>query len=153
MGKLSIGALLALSLSMHAFAAEPVIRSCARLSGQEKAQCEWENHKAYKEMAKSGAFNAQLVTPEEPAAPAIVLPSCARLLEKEKAQCLYENHKKIKEALKGEAHSTAASTSSPSTASSGSKRGKATGVPATCRALKGKERAKCIIEQRKAGRK
>lgn len=125
---------LTLSFTFPAFAEEPAIRSCSRLSGQQKAVCEYENHKIYKELAKQQVPVEEEVS-EEPT-PVVELPSCSRKQGKEKANCLWENQKFLKASLIGDDEPKA----------------KALGVPAACKKLKGKERARCITKARKQAR-
>lgn len=124
-----------------AFAQEVPVRSCSRLSGKEKALCEYENHKAYKEMAK----NQTPVVAEAPVetAPVLQLPSCARKQGKEKAQCLWENQKLLKASLlSGDETSTKLNIG----------KGRALGLPNACKNRSGKERAQCIVKFRREGR-
>lgn len=128
----------------------PVQRACSRLSGKEKAMCEWENQKAYKEWQKNNP-----VTPDPAAAQtqALALPSCSRLADKERAECLYENNKKIKETFGTGPSVSSAASSATSSFHVVNKAKRQAGIPDACKLLKGKEKAACVIRERQRMRK
>lgn len=130
----------------------PIIRSCSRMAGQERAQCEWENHKAYRELATQGVLQQgeeEMITD----VPAVQLPSCARLQGQEKATCLWQNQKTMRAMLIGGDDSGDSSSAASSSAQGRIMKGRTRGVPGACRSLQGRERATCIREARRAGRK
>lgn len=152
---LSFLALLASAIAATALAQEPELKTCSRLSGKEKAQCEWENHKAYKELLKQQAVQSVAEEPSgaiEAPAPAVQLPSCSRKQGQEKAKCLWEQQKLWKAMLLG-GDSGSSAGESASNASARPARGRALGVPTACRPLKGKQRAQCIVKERQKARK
>src|SRR5690349_15516464 len=92
-------ALLTGIVSASAFADDALTpQACSRLSGKDKATCEWNNHKLYEKMAKEQPQVQEAAT-SEPAVFDIVLPSCSRLSGKDKATCEWNNHKKMMEVL------------------------------------------------------
>ncbi|MBI5794050.1 hypothetical protein HZA87_03115 [Candidatus Uhrbacteria bacterium] len=144
--------------SSLAFAAEtattPVIKSCSRLPAKEKATCEWENHKAYKALVK---LQPAVVTvepvPVSNLAASLTLRSCSRLSGKEKATCEWENHKAVvnaKTGNKGSAMSAASKTSAAASVAEGASASLRTSD--TCKILKGRTRAQCMLNARKASR-
>lgn len=135
-----------LALAADATDAAPQIRSCSRLSAKEKATCEWENHKAYKALAKLQPAEPPAPEPVSNFAASLILPSCSRKSGKEKAACEWENHKAMKNALHG---NTGSSASAASAASRGSV---APSPSAPCKTLKGRAKAQCVLEVRKAAR-
>lgn len=135
-------------------ATTPVIKSCSRLSAKEKATCEWENHKAYKALAKlQPPPVVEAPAPESNLTASLILRSCSRLSGKEKATCEWENHKAVMDAKSGNKGSAASAGSKMSAGTAAS-----TGVSSTlrpsdnCRTLKGRTRAQCMLDARKAAR-
>ena len=135
------------SVIASALAADaPVLRSCARLSGAEKATCEWENHKVYKDMANQPAMTNDGT--EQSNAPAVVLASCARLSGKDKALCEWNNVKKMR-SLQRNPHlpDTASASSQASIDDTGG-----SAFIKTCGRAAGKERARCVLKLRQHAR-
>ncbi len=145
----TVATFIAVSTVATALAATiPVIRSCARLSGKDKAQCQWENHKAYEEAASLLQTLEQTIQSSSSSAPTIVLPSCSRLSGKDRALCQWNNAKKM-QPLKRNPHIMESASASSAVAPNDT--GGSVFVK-TCGRAAGKERARCVLQLRKDAR-